>query len=659
MRDTRKRRHLPLHLESFEARQLLSASVAQSYAPLAANSSPATTVFVQTDTGTTIQAATNQSFGGYLGTFHTLIIPGAPTGAFWISNSILHIVNPAIPDTTDQTLDSYNVNIDWGDGATVTHDAYLVPNPNGGYDLYASHVFSAAGSYQISVSVQTTAIPNPQFTGSNPATATISTSGSFTSTAQVADNNPNAPKLLQLNAPNDTFSAKLSNFFGNDTTNILWGDGAAQGGYSPDGYTDPTAVDASHTYQTPGVYTLSALDHNSNTIFFAQINATASNSTTPSTPTLIFPLQAVALQHFAGYLGTINSLTLPGQPDLITGGTTVDTVTHGKTTNSTTLHLSVNWGDGSHEYSVYLVSNGKGGYNVYGYHVYGTAGDYTVSVTLNGSPTPNPAKKGTFLPGPGAFSVGLSAAMQVAATGLSSLPQLSAPNGIFNGKIASSSGNGTTSVSWGDGATSTPTLVINSPYSTGVIHPPTGTLVPSNLRSFDVFGSHKFLSSGTHLLTFFSAQSHTVYFADVTTTGRFSPAPVGAPNIQSDLASYSSITDPVKTLHLTTNQKFSDLTSISLGGASLYQNQIYINWGDGTHTIGTGVRQKDGTYAVQAGTHAYKNAGRYTIVITWGDVLTPKKGQPSPLFINLDSIHLLAIVTAPPKPTPASTLARR
>ena len=392
MRNTRNRRHLPLHLEPFEARQLLSASVAQTYTPLVTNSSPAVVASDQSDTGTTIQAATNQSFGGYLGTFHNLNIPNAPASAFYISNSILHIVNPAFPDTTDQTLDSYNVNINWGDGATVTHDAYLVPNPNGGYDLYASHVFSAAGSYQISASVQTTAIPNPQFTGSNPATGTVTSSGSFTTTAQVADNNPNAPQLLQLYAPSDTFSAKLSNFFGNDTTELLWGDGAGEGGYSSDSYVDPTAVDASHTYLSPGIYTVSALDRNSNTIFFAQMNATASSSPPPSpTPSLIFPAQSVAGQHFAGYLGTINNLPLPGQADLIFGGTSANTVVLSNTTQSTTLNISVNWGDGTTDNAVYLVSNGKGGYNVFGYHTYASAGEFAISVNVAGSPPPRPS----------------------------------------------------------------------------------------------------------------------------------------------------------------------------------------------------------------------------------------------------------------------------
>ncbi len=677
MRNTRKRRHLPLQLEPFESRQLLSASVAQTYTPLAANSSPAITPSDQPNTGTTIQATTNQSFGGYLGTFSNLSIPNAPTGAF------------SLPYVSGA---DYSATINWGDGTFSNGDNFLVHNANGGYDLYASHVFHAAGSYQISVSLQTQYV--------DPASGLVTSSIGFTGNAQVSDNNPNAPQLPQLSAPNGTFTGTLASFFGDNTTEILWGNGGAWGG--PNGplssSIDPSKINFTASYSTTGVTTVAVLQGGTNSVYFEQMNVTGTIPPPPPMAPTITPLRGVvAGQPYAGYLGIIKNLQLPGQPDLITGGTSVDTAIVNNTTQSATLNLTVDWGDGTTNNAVYLVSNGDGTYGVYGYHTYASAGPFfPISVTLTTSHTPSPANDGTFLPGPDPFQYGISAFTDVAATGTSSLPQLSAPNGVFNGKITSSTGDGTASIDWGDGSTSTPTLV-----STGgdiLVSGGFDTLVSSDTYPFDASGSHTYSADGTYLLTFFSRESHTIYFAEVTSTGTGTPAPASNPIIptqpttgtsaptspapsQSQPLKSTAVTPKtttpapkaaaLKQVQLTAGKKFSGiLATTPFDNINNLNPKITINWGDGTTSTGTATRQKNVWNLV--GTHTYAKAGNHTIKITWAqspivgvyqynynigngsNSTLPTIPLSSLIPVHLQSIQLAAIVTAPPKPAHSS-----
>ena len=702
MRNTRKRRHLPL--ETFESRQLLSASVAQAATPLVANSSPALVVSNQSDTGTTIQAATNQSFGGYLGTFSNLSIPNAPTGAF------------SLPYVSGA---DYSATINWGDGTFSNGDNFLVHNANGGYDLYASHVFHAAGSYQISVSLQTQYV--------NPASGLVTSSIGFTGNAQVSDNNPNAPQLPQLSAPNGTFSGTLASFFGDNTTEILWGNGGAWGG--PNGplssSIDPSKIGVSATYSTTGVTTVAVLQGGTNSVYFEQMNVTGSISPPPPMAPTITPLRdVVAGQPFAGYLGIIKNLQLPGQPDLINGGTSVDSAIVNNTSQSATLNLSVDWGDGTTNNAVYLVSNGDGTYGVYGYHTYASAGSFfPISVTLATSHTPSPSNDGTFLPGPDPFQYGLSAFTAVAATGTSSLPQLSAPNGLFNGKITSSTGDGTASIDWGDGSTSTPTLV-----STGgdiLVSGGFDTLVASDTHPFDASGSHTYAADGTYLLTFFSRESHTIYFAEVTSTGTGTPAPAGNPIIptqpttpaspsQSQAPKATAVTPQTSTptpqtvtpkstkpapktttpapkapalkqVQLTAGKKFSGiLATTPFDGTNNLNPKITINWGDGTISTGIATREKNVWNLV--GTHTYAKPGNHTIKISWAQspmnstvtytyiygvgnevnysyVVNTGSTSTPPILpiipqtpVEIHSLQLAAVVAAPaPAPTPPFT----
>jgi hypothetical protein len=355
----------------------------------------------------------------------------------------------------------------------------------------------------------------------------------------------------------------------------------------------------------------------------------------------------------AGYLGTIQKLSLPGGSDLIVGGSAQpETAIVNGTTESVTLGLAVNWGDGNTDNAVYLVANGTGGYDVYGYHTYLKGGNYQISADLTGSPTPNPASDGSFFAGPDPFEFLLQSTAQISASGDSSLPQLSAANGIFNGKVGSFTGDGSTSIDWGDGSTGT------------------AAVVPTGESAFDAYAAHKYNADGTYLLTFFSRGSHSVYFAEVSVTGDISSGDAGSPIIPTAPTAPSDPTLPggstdtptvgspkpkvpvLGQMQFIAGKSFSGLlgqASVPLG-LIVGGNKVSIDWGDGTRsTTGSAVHQKGTAWRLHGG-HTYARAGHYIITVTLLEPgRPPLPGDFSHPIIVIDTLQLEARVAAAPR----------
>jgi hypothetical protein len=156
----------------------------------------------------------------------------------------------------DFTTKSGGATIIWGDGTTATSGSITEPNGVGtAFVVNASHTYAEEGSFTIQVmitdlggatitSTAAASIADAPLTAS--ANSFVATRG-IAFSGQVAtftDANPNAP---------------LTDFTtGSSGASITWGDGTTSAGTvsQPGGVGTPFQVSGSHTYQTPGFFTM-------------------------------------------------------------------------------------------------------------------------------------------------------------------------------------------------------------------------------------------------------------------------------------------------------------------------------------------------------------------------------------------------------------------
>src|SRR5581483_7824374 len=149
-------------------------------------------------------------------------------------------------------------------------------------------------------------------------------------------------------------------------------------------------------------------------------------------------------------------------------------------------------------------------------------------------------------------------------------------------------GDFTATINWGDGTTTT------------------GTVVAQNGGGFAVNGTHTYAEEGNYqpVVTVTDAGGSS---SSATSTATIADAPITA-----SAASISGVEGTQVTAVVAT---FTD----SNPSAPLGDFTATINWGDGTTSTGTVVAQSGGGFAVN-GTHTYAEEGNYQTVITVTDV---------------------------------------
>lgn len=358
--------------------------------------------------------------------------------------------------------------------------------------------------------------------------------------ATFADANPNAKAA--------DFSATIS-----------WGDGTATTGtvVAQNGL---FAVGGSHTYADEGNYQPAVT-----------INDAGGHTTTATSTATISdaPLSAT-------------SATVSGIEGAAINATVATFTDENPTAGASDFTAAINWGDGTTT-SGTVVLQKDGSFAVDGSHTYAEEGNYQpiVSISDVGGSTASTISTATIADAPlSATSATVSGTEGAAITNTIATFTDANPNALPSDFAAT--------INWGDGTTST------------------GTVVAQNGGGFAVDGTHSYAEEGSYQVdvTINDVGGST---ANATTTAVIADALLTANSSAISGTEGATITPTVAT--------FTDANP----NATAADFSATINWGDGTTTAGTVVLQKDGSFAVD-GVHTYAEEGNYQVGVTINDV---------------------------------------
>ena len=346
------------------------------------------------------------------------------------------------------------------------------------------------------------------------------------------------------------------------TAAINWGDGTTTtGGIS--GSNGSFVVQGGHSYADEGDYVLSTT-----------ILRTSDNATITDTGNV-----AVAENDVLAAQGT----TISGDPGQLLNSVTVATFTDTDTAAvAGDFQAIIDWGDATA--SAGTITGSNGAFVVHGSHTYAFAGQDTVTVTVADTA---PGSANTFAIG--TATVGLAALESLtSATERVALAPDTVVASITDGNHADLASGFTATIDWGDGTTST------------------GTIVGSN-GSYSVEGAHSYAEEGNYTLT-----STIVRASDNTTITATGDVAVN----EHDVLAGQGTTLTVASGQPLTNATVATFTdSDTTAPASDFTATI--DWGDGTATTGT-IAGSNGSFAV-SGSHTYATTGQDTITVTMED----------------------------------------
>jgi len=248
---------------------------------------------------------------------------------------------------------------------------------------------------------------------------------------------------------------------------------------------------------------------------------------------------------------------------------------------------TINWGDGaSSSGSVSIVPNGRGGFDVVGYHTYAAVGTYGVGITVNSLYDATTASAATTATVSAASTISLDVWSMVT-SGNVMTGQLSVAT-FTDSDPGSAPGIYTATIDWGDGTQSVGNVLAGGVGSVG---------------DWRVQGAHLFAAAG-HYTTWVTVSS--IYGEWVTAGG---DTTVQA--FQSIAAVGTPVTGTQGTAATGTLATFTG--SDPLAGAADYAATI--DWGDGSTSSGTIVAGALGGWEVR-GAHAYATPGSKAVSVT-------------------------------------------
>ena len=457
----------------------------------------------------------------------------------------------SVPGDPTNGASDFVAEIDWGDGTTT---AGTVSGSNGSFSILGSHTYAASGDNTVTVFM------NDDFPDSAFAFANSTAVSGF---AGQVDLSTATEGTALTNATVASFADVTANLPASDyTATIDWGDGTTTTG-TVAGSNGSFSIQGTHTYadegDVPAVVTVTRTTDN----------------------TVITAIGTIAVVE--GDLLTPTPTTIGGQPGVLISNVVVATFADIYTANvAGDFSATIDWGDGTT--SAGTVSGGGGTFSVLGSHTYATAGRDTVSVTLNDDPpgTATATAVSTAYIGFAGELVLTDATERVALLGNTQVATFT------DGNLADTAGSFTATIDWGDGTTTT------------------GTIVGSN-GSFTVDGGHTYADEGS-----FSAIATVTRTSDNATV----VASGGVAVAEDDVLSGQGTTisgNPGQVLSNVVVATFSDTDTI----APASDFSATIDWGDGTTSAGT-VSGAGGTFSV-AGTHTYVADGHDAIIVTLSD----------------------------------------
>jgi RHS repeat-associated protein len=283
------------------------------------------------------------------------VIYGAAPGTY---NDVVGSFSDANPQAQPR---DFVATIRWGDGST---SAGLVSGQGGLFTVTGQHSYPA-GTYAVSVAVQDTAGSSTSWTstlyvGTQPAPAALP--------LLAAD--PTVSAIEGQSLPSSTIVATFTDSDGNTdptkyTATINWGDGPTNytGTVAYNSGTGQFQVSGGHTYAEEGSAAVQVNVTDSADGSHYQVTSTALISDATLTVVSASSVNATAGTSWSGQLLTFT--------DTDPSGTSSD------------YSASVDWGDGQASAGTIGVSGGN--FTVSGTHTYGSAGPFTIQVTLSDS----------------------------------------------------------------------------------------------------------------------------------------------------------------------------------------------------------------------------------------------------------------------------------
>jgi len=493
------------------------------------------------------------------------------------------------PGSTNPSSD-YTASIDWGDGTTTAGD---VSGSSGSYAVSGTHTYPDEGSF----TVITTFFDNddPNFTISISGTATITEADSFSNGAITLAPGSVTEGTALTNAQVATFSdtGYPTNSPGDFAATIDWGDGATTAGTVVSLGSGNFGVQGTHTYKNVGVYPVSvkvADDAPGTATITINDNVTVADAPLTASPVSIDGIEGSPLTNIDVATFTDGD-PFAAAPDFL---------------------ATVKWGDGTTT-AGHIVEDDTGTFHVEGSHTYvkGSAAPWAVAVSItdrsDGRAFNDPSNSTvTTVSSANILDLPISASGK-SVSGFEGRVLSKTIASFTDGNLLSPAGDFTASINWGDG------------------HTTTGTVVKDGPGKFHVTGDHAYAQEKN-------------YAVKVTISD-----PGGSSAVANSSASIAD--SPLDSAHGLTLSKTKNVafTNTSLG---TFRDQNALNtapgdyhgtiaWGDGSAKsaasfVFTGSTFNVGSFWTVRGSHKYTKTGTFTVKIEIFD-----GAQPLTLFAKI------------------------
>ena len=451
------------------------------------------------------------------------------------------------------TAGDYTATINWGDGRTSA--GTITPDGSGGFDVSGTHTYKVEGTFVLTVTIQDRG-------GST--TTTTSTAYVPDAPLTASPQNIRTTEDTAFNGVVAAFTDADSNATAGDyTASITWGDGQTSAGTVTANGSGGFDVTGAHTYAEEGSYgvTVQIQDVGGST-------ATANSTAAVADAVLGASGQTITPTERAAFSGIVATFT-DADPGAAAGDFTA----------------TIAWGDGQTTAGTVTV-NGSGGFDVNGSNTYAEEGSYAVSVTIRDAGGSTASARGTATVGDALLTSTGAATTLTATEGQGTGSQVLAT--FTDPGTDGTAGDYTATIAWGDGRTSS------------------GTVIPAGGGTFSVSGAHTYAEEGSYGVT--------VTIKDVggsTATARNTTFQVRD----------AALSASGKTVRPTEGAAFTGVVASFTDanpGTTAADFAAAITWGDGHTSTGTVTANGSGGFDV-TGSNTYVEEGSYAVSVSITD----------------------------------------
>ena len=448
----------------------------------------------------------------------------------------------------------FTASVDWGDGVSDDTATSIVYNSNNqDFEVYGNHTYYDAGPYTYTVTV----------TGAGGGTAsdskTITVANAAMNSTGVTFDGVEGSTAYGTVA--DFTDANLDAYGGDFTATIDWGDGSTSAGEIVDENLGEFSVFGSHTYTLYNNDAITVtIDGLGGGQTIADSTADITDAGLNSTSKIITAVEgastgSVLVAHFTD-----------GNPDGLIGSYTA----------------TIDWGDGSSTSTGTIVSDGNGGYNVYGTHTYSTAAYYDMSVLIGDGGTSTTTADSVAEVSHGVIN---ATAVNISGTEGTAIAGSTVVANFTDTNLSAIASGFSATINWGDGNSSS------------------GTIVSDGNGGFNVEGGHTYLHAGSDNMT-------------VSISG-YSGSAQATPTATIGNAALSSTAKPINSVEGATFSGVVGSFGDANASASASDFTATIDWGDGTSTSAGTIAFNAGTGKFDvSGTHVYATPGNYTTTLS-------------------------------------------